>query len=148
MVILKKPVQKTCRHCSCKWISKTKGTRICPTCRQKGIKPTFKMRYGKSPEPRECIFCHNQFIPTSPKQIFCTKICRYASYAAEAKKEKPKKSDDSEFRVCRCLKCGEEKRIEKGFFLCNTCRKSNAHMPDDIHYTCHLKGYERYGEEA
>jgi Zn finger protein HypA/HybF involved in hydrogenase expression len=33
-------------------------------------------------------------------------------------------------RVKNCLKCGHRVILKKGFFLCEACRKSNAHVDD------------------
>ncbi len=34
------------------------------------------------------------------------------------------------FRGKKCLKCGHRVILEKGFFLCETCRKANANLED------------------
>ena len=33
-------------------------------------------------------------------------------------------------RVKNCLKCGHRVILKKGFFLCEACRLSNAHLDD------------------
>jgi Zn finger protein HypA/HybF involved in hydrogenase expression len=33
-------------------------------------------------------------------------------------------------RIKNCLKCGHQVILKKGFFLCETCRKSNSHLED------------------
>ena len=33
-------------------------------------------------------------------------------------------------RVKNCLKCGHQVILKKGFFLCEPCKKSNAHLED------------------
>ncbi len=33
-------------------------------------------------------------------------------------------------RVKKCLKCGQEVILENGFFLCESCRRSNSHLED------------------
>jgi hypothetical protein len=35
-----------------------------------------------------------------------------------------------ETRIKTCLKCGHQVALKKGFFLCETCRKSNSHVED------------------
>ncbi len=42
-------------------------------------------------------------------------------------------------RVKRCLKCGHRVILQKGFFLCESCRKSNANLEDlESVYLSHL----------
>ena len=33
-------------------------------------------------------------------------------------------------KIKNCLKCGHRVILKRGFFLCETCRKSNAHLVD------------------
>lgn len=42
-------------------------------------------------------------------------------------------------RVKTCLKCGHRVILNKGFFLCEACRKSNSHLEDfGNHYQSYI----------
>ncbi len=42
----------------------------------------------------------------------------------------PKDNVVNRLRPKNCLKCGHPVILEKGFFLCEACRKSNSHLED------------------
>ncbi len=55
-----------------------------------------------------CPYCGKEFTPTSNRQIFCTKECRYQSSQMQKKTEREKERNNHYYRQRQCAVCGDD----------------------------------------
>lgn len=62
---------------------------------------------GEIVRKKVCPHCGKEFIPTSNRQVFCSKECRYQSEQAEKKAEREAERGDHYYRQRKCAVCGK-----------------------------------------
>lgn len=62
---------------------------------------------GEIVRKKVCPHCGKEFIPTSNRQVFCSKECRYQAEQAEKKAEREAERGDHYYRQRKCAVCGK-----------------------------------------
>ena len=61
---------------------------------------------GEIVKTKVCPHCNKEFIPTSNRQVFCSKECRYQAEQAEKKAKREAERGDHYYRQRKCAVCG------------------------------------------
>lgn len=82
---------------------------------------------GEIVKTKVCPHCQKEFIPTSNRQIFCSKDCCYQARQEKKQIEREKERGKHYYRKRKCLICGKEywPTHSQQKFCCEKCKKIN-----------------------
>jgi len=120
-----KPLEQFCKRAAAK-----DGRRSsCNTCTSASNRqwqranPSWR-EHKKIWEPVQCHECHSSFVPSLPKQVFCSYKCGY-TYRNRAKQAV---IDATPRRVAACLRCGKDLSLKSSHAIyCSKTCKSMDH---------------------